>query len=889
MGYERRLALVTDEILALPDVRAGIEDPSNGLNNDFVRRRIEGMADQIFQAAASHIGSFEKQEKEVESARAEFERQTADPGDVLAIQFLFGLGLLALIFGGPFLLISVGPAPIWSWIVSLWSSQGSGLVFGLLIIAFVALSTLRLYHYHRRVVPALRARLRQQLHLDTAYEQLAATRSTADATVREEVLKSILGVIASATQPFYQARLFVPETPAQPVPAPYKATTGRGLSEVVNSTNEVPTAVYRDLLQTFENLPGASIGICGPRGAGKSTLLWSICGANRKVSGIEAIAICTAAPVEYETRDFMLHIFSCVCQRVLQTKGVADDRSMPFDEQNADDVAKPLLTQQSRVGWLLVWLGTSTVILSLFFAVLIWGSDMPDNATGLAPKPIASQSSTQPTPEPAGAGTMAKATNSLPGPPAPAASQPAAQPGPAAHDSAPQTPPKSGGTSEGPGTRPATKRFIEVLELKPGPLLLWGAVAVLLGLLLISLEQLSRVRKKYAEGAPVPLPLRWLIRRPPQTPPGDPLALKAQQHLREIRFQRSYSSGWSGALKIPAGFEMGTTLGTSLAQKQESLPELVERFRSFAELITREYSCVIIGIDELDKLKSEADAQEFVNGIKAIFNIPNCFYLMSVSENAISNFERRGMPFRDEFDSAFDDIRHIDYLTLDGCRHLLGRRVLNLPDAFLCLCYVLSAGLPRDLIRVTRAMLDQAKMHPAANSLKDITDTLIAKEIARKVRAIEIAAKEVPVEPETTEFLRQVAGFRDFHPRSPAPVVTIPEKRPDLSEDEAANMRKLTALRRELDAFVYFSVTTAEFFARHETELEWREAVRHGYVQRLGEARQAFELNVGVVEFRLDELRQACNMPKVQRRATIAEPTTPFSGNTNPPDPTELE
>jgi hypothetical protein len=245
---------------------------------------------------------------------------------------------------------------------------------------------------------------------------------------------------------------------------------------------------------------------------------------------------------------------------------------------------------------------------------------------------------------------------------------------------------------------------------------------------------------------------------------------------------------------------------------------------------------------------------------------------MSVSENAISNFERRGMPFRDEFDSAFDDIRHIDYLTLDGSRHLLGRRVLNLPEAFLCLCYVLSAGLPRDLIRVTRAMLDHAKTHPADNSLRKITDALIAKEVAKKVRAIEITAREIPVEPETTEFLRQMASLRDFHPRSPLPVATIPEKRSDLSDDEAANMRKLTELRRELDTFLYFSVTTAEFFADRETQVEWATAVQRGYVQKLGEARQAFELNVGVVEFRLDQLRQACNMPKAQRWVTIAVP-----------------
>jgi hypothetical protein len=283
---------------------------------------------------------------------------------------------------------------------------------------------------------------------------------------------------------------------------------------------------------------------------------------------------------------------------------------------------------------------------------------------------------------------------------------------------------------------------------------------------------------------------------------------------------------------------------------------------------------VIIGIDELDKLKSETDARKFINEIKAIFNIPNCFYLVSVSENAISNFERRGMPFRDEFDSAFDDIRHVDYLTLDGSRRLLGSRVLNLPEIFLCLCHVLSAGLPRDLIRVTRAMLDYAKINPTNNSIRDIAESLITNEVAKKVQAIEIAAREVPVEHEATEFLQRVTRLREFNPRagrlSNHRLGRPPAKRSDLSDDDAANARKLAELRRELDAFLYFSLTTVDFFSRHENEQEWQEVIRLGLVERLGEARQAFELNVGVAEFRLDELRRSCDMLKAQPRRTKA-------------------
>jgi hypothetical protein len=835
MGYERNLTQITNEILLLPDVRRGIEDPSNGLNNDFVRARIEGMADQIFQAASSQIESFEAEEKDIETARAELARLTAEPRDIVFIQGVGGLAFLAVVIGGPIVLVSQGPAAIWSWVLSLWSLQAA-FALGLLISLIVVVAA-RVYFYFWRSRPQLQRRLIEQLHLDTADARLAAKKDTADSAVRGEVLKNVLGLIASASQPFFQDRLCVPETPDQAAPAPYKATTGRGLSEVLNSTHEVPTAVHRDLLQTFENLPGASIGICGPRGAGKSTLLWSLCSGNRKVGGRDAITVCTAAPVEYETRDFILHIFSCVCQQVLKTKGVTENRGLPFDEQHGNDLTKPLLKQQSRIGWIFVWLGASIVLLSLFFTAMIWD---PHAALDTVPSQPATQTSAPP-----GSGATAQGS------------------------------PASGGTSQAPKAgASSSKGFIEVMEIKPGPLLLWGAAGTLLGALLILSDQLSRLRDKYGDGRPIHPLIRFFVRPPQPAAPGDPLATWAQQHLHDIRFQRSYSSGWSGALKIPAGFETGATLGTSLAQKQESLPEIVERFRNFVELITREFSRVIIGIDELDKLKSETDARKFINEIKAIFNIPNCFYLVSVSENAISNFERRGMPFRDEFDSAFDDIRHVDYLTLNGSRRLLGRRVLNLPEIFLCLCHVLSAGLPRDLIRVTRAMLDYAKINPTNNSVTDIAEMLIANEVAKKVQAIEIAAREVPVEPEATEFLQQVTRLREFDPRaggrSKHRLGKPPAKRSDLSDDDAANVRKLVELRRELDAFLYFSLTTVDFFSRYENEQEWQEVIRRGLVERLGEARQAFELNVGVAEFRLEELRRSCDMLKVQRRRTKA-------------------
>jgi hypothetical protein len=907
---------------------AGIDDPSNGLNDEFVRSRIKQTEEQIFQASASHLDTFDRQEKAVAAAEGNLARPTTNPpGDVLLARFIFGLAFLIFFFGGLIALIAVGPAEIWSSIVWLATRPSSPIV-AVVIIAAVAALSYRVWYYNYRVLPPLLLTLRGEF--DAASGQLSATKAAIDGAVHDEVQKNVLGLIANATAPFYQKQMFVPDKPDQPAPAPFKATTGRGLSEVTNSSNEVPTAVYHDLLQSFERLPGASIGICGPRGAGKSTLLWSICGANRKIGGYEAIAVYTAAPVEYETRDFLLHIFSCVCQQVLKTKGVADDRSAFLDGQDIGGFAKPLLQLRQGAGLFIFWLGAVMTLLGLLFGLAVWdggpsvtsptpaatssapqspspasspqgaapatptASPMPAPSTSSAPQLPSPASSPQraapaapvlpPTPPPSPSSAQSpSAASSAQAPVATQASPPAPAPSASSLPS-PQPVAASGASSAAQleGKAVGRKSFADVLEIKPGPLVLWGVLAIVMGVFLISWEQVSRLQT-YDRVRDVPIVLRMFFRRRPKRPPADPLVLRAQQHLHDIRFQRSYSSGWSGALKIPTGFETGATLGTSLAQKQESLPELVERFRGFAELITRDYAYLIIGIDELDKLKSETDARKFVNEIKAIFNIPKCFYLLSVSENAISNFERRGMPFRDEFDSAFDDIRHIDYLTLDGSRHLLGRRVLNLPEAFLCLCHVLAAGLPRDLIRMTRGVLDQARLNPNSNSIEQVAEAIIAKEVSRKVRAIEIASREIPIEPEATEFLQHINRLRAISPTSSAALAGLlgkrPSRRANLSQDEAANLRKLTELWRELDAFLYFAVTTVELFAHGVSEREWRNVVRDGRIEELGHARQAFELNVGVVEVQLDRLREACGMTKLERGAAkVARPRKPRSG-----------
>jgi hypothetical protein len=50
----------------------------------------------------------------------------------------------------------------------------------------------------------------------------------------------------------------------------------------------------------------------------------------------------------------------------------------------------------------------------------------------------------------------------------------------------------------------------------------------------------------------------------------------------------------------------------------------------------------VIGIDEVDKIEDPAEARAFFNQIKGLFGDASCLFLISISDDAMAAFERRG-------------------------------------------------------------------------------------------------------------------------------------------------------------------------------------------------------------------------------------------------------
>jgi prepilin signal peptidase PulO-like enzyme (type II secretory pathway) len=190
------------------------------------------------------------------------------------------------------------------------------------------------------------------------------------------------------------------------------------------------------------------------------------------------------------------------------------------------------------------------------------------------------------------------------------------------------------------------------------------------------------------------------------------LEATARRHLSQVRYLQTYTTGWTGVLSFPGGSQGQFSRGVSRAEQPLSYPDIVSEFRNFARRVADEAHRtgyrVFIGVDELDKIGSAEQAERFLNEIKGIFGIPHLYFMVSVSDDALTSFERRGLPLRDAFDSSFDEIVHVGPLSYLESRRLLYRRVVGLSEPYVALCHCLSGGLARDLIRAARNVVRTA-------------------------------------------------------------------------------------------------------------------------------------------------------------------------------------
>ena len=191
------------------------------------------------------------------------------------------------------------------------------------------------------------------------------------------------------------------------------------------------------------------------------------------------------------------------------------------------------------------------------------------------------------------------------------------------------------------------------------------------------------------------------------------LADETRSRLEQLRYLRTYTTSWSASFSPRAVLTLGRASAKQRAELPVTLPELVDSFRDYSARVAGWHQSahggtgrVVIGIDEVDKIRDGERAEAFLNDIKAIFGIPGCLFLVSLSEDALAGFAHRTPSIRSAFDSAFDELVPVGPVTYEHTEQMLFKRVTGVPRPFIALCHVLAGGLPRDLVRAARALIE---------------------------------------------------------------------------------------------------------------------------------------------------------------------------------------
>ncbi len=430
----------------------------------------------------------------------------------------------------------------------------------------------------------------------------------------------------------------------------------------------------------------AAVGIAGIRGTGKSTLVArAVANEFTDTDGKPVLGVLTSAPVRYDPRDFVLHLHASVCRAVLDFLAISDGADSSDTGRAWRRSVNRHLFRADFLRWIrAVLLCGLLLALCAGLARVAWGWHGPY-----------------------GTGTL----------------------GAAANFAAVQW--DSDAVLTGMGTWETQAAYCALLS---------AAAAMWIALSRVALPPLTGFAVRIARAT-------WSGFRPALGPASSALSSVARQHLKRIRFLQTRTSGWSGKTAGVAGIELAATRSTASAEQPLTYPEVVERFRDFLSLagrvlvdMTRQISTIVIAVDELDKIAEPGEAHAFLNDIKGIFGVPNCVFLISVSEDALTAFERRGMPARDAFDSALTSMIRVEPFSLTESQRWLAYRAIGIPAPFIWFCHCFSGGLPRDLARIAIAMRDLAPTH---RHLEELTLAIVRADLAVKRHAFVVEARRL--------------------------------------------------------------------------------------------------------------------------------------------------
>ncbi|MGW5058617.1 hypothetical protein ACWEQ2_15100 [Streptomyces sp. NPDC004096] len=329
-----------------------------------------------------------------------------------------------------------------------------------------------------------------------------------------------------------------------------------------------------------------------------------------------------------------------------------------------------------------------------------------------------------------------------------------------------------------------------------------------------------------------------------------PVVTRCRNHLYRLQtIQTTTNTLANGTAQI---MTLGGSHATSIATVPPSYPALVEEFRdllsSIASTLAVRRERVLIAIDEVDRLGSDAQALAFLAEIKAILGIRHVYYLISVAEDVGAAFVRRGLPHRDVTDSSLDDIIHVGACTLEETNAILGKRAEDHTPHTALLAHSLSGGLLRDLLRYS-LQIEEIQAQTGAHELAHISRQLILEELSETLAGFRTLLSKQQWSQETSGILsdfRTLCGHLKTSQCgcSDGPLLHALEHFAHQPDGRQSTYAEITDNARQLideaAAYSLFSLTLLEIFTAPGLDRRSEHALvqgAYGAQERLAEAR----------------------------------------------------
>jgi KAP-like P-loop domain-containing protein len=330
----------------------------------------------------------------------------------------------------------------------------------------------------------------------------------------------------------------------------------------------------------------------------------------------------------------------------------------------------------------------------------------------------------------------------------------------------------------------------------------------------------------------------------------DQLRMESETTTREV-------SGTAKAKWI----EVGTKASLSRVIRPISTRDIMQDLTSYARSVANNIGMIktakyplqprlVIIIDGLDQSGIDEAAQS-IQALKPLFSVPNCFLIVSVSDNVLGDVGLGGVGLSVALENEFDEIVRVDYLDFHDAQLVIEGRVIGLSRGFVALAYILSGGLPRELIRAVRVILEECA-HESYISLSDVVTRLAVIE----ARQVDRAARDAITSIESGAAIITLANLldqRELNQPTCNLYFSFVQKiiQTDIGEDSRA-----VGLRIALAARIYFLDTLVKVFSGEQTDSQnWWEVKSATWLDALAQVRRFLAFHQEAAFLMLNDLR----------------------------------